>query len=229
MAATVEGGLVIRDRWERWAPLSGIAYVVLFIVALFITGGGAGDTPSEYSSYYADSGNRNKEIFGFFLLVGAALVFLWFVAALRGILVRAEGESARWTALAFGSGVASATLLCASASLFVAPAFLAEDGNFELDPSAGNMFSNAGYATFMCSVMTGAMLVFATSIVSLRTLVLPRWLALVGFLVAAVLLFAAFFFPLFVWMAWLLAVSIVLILRSARVEGWRRRGASGAG
>lgn len=220
---------MIRDRWERWAPLSGIAYVVLFIVALFVTGDGAGNTPSEYTSYYADSGNRDKEIFAFFLLVGAALVLLWFVAALRGILVRAEGEAARWTALAFGAGVASATLLCIAASLFVSPAILAEDGDFELDAGAGNLLTNAGYAAFVCSVMAGAMLVFATSIVSLRTLVLPRWLALVGFLVAAVLLFAVFFFPLFVWMAWVLAVSIVVILRTARVEGWRRRRVSGVG
>ena len=110
-----------------------------------------------------------------------------------------------------------------------APAILAEDGDFRLDPGAGSLFSNAGYAVFVSSVMTGAMLVFATSIVSLRTLVLPRWLALVGFLVAAVLLFAVFFFPLFLWMAWILAVSVVLILRTARVEGWRRPRANGTG
>jgi hypothetical protein len=58
---------------------------------------------------------------------------------------------------------------------------------------------------------------------------LPRWLALVGFLVAAVLLFAVFFFPLFLWMAWILAVSVALILRTARVEGWRRPRATGTG
>jgi len=220
---------LIRDRWERWAPLSGIAYVVLFIIALFVTGDGAGNTAEEYADYYADSGNRDKEIFAFFLLSGAALVLLWFVAALRGILVRAEGETARWTALAFGSGVASATLLCVAASLFAAPAILVEDADFELDPGAGSLVTNAGYGVFVSSVMTAAMLVFATSIVSLRTLVLPRWLALVGFLVAAVLLFAVFFFPLFVWMAWILAVSVVLILRTARVEGWRRPKASGQG
>lgn len=213
---------MVRDRWERWAPLSGIAYVVLFVVALVVSGDGAGNTAQEYADYYADSTNRTREIFTLFLLIGAALVLLWFVAALRGILVRAEGEAARWTALAFGAGVASASLLCVAASLFAAPAILAEDGDFELDPGAGSLFANAGYAAFVSSVMIAGMLVFATSIVSARTGVLPRWLGLVGFLVAAIMLFAVFFFPLFVWLAWLLAVSIVLILRSARVEGWRR-------
>lgn len=218
-----------RDRWERWAPLAGVAYVVLVVAALFVTGEGAGDTPQEYSAYYADSGNRTKEIFGFFLLVAGALVFLWFLAALRGYLARAEGEGARWTALAFGSGFASAALFCVFASLFAAPAIQAEDADFPLDPASGELFSNAGYAVFVASLMVAALLVFAVSVVALRTLVLPRWLALVGFVVAAVMLFAVFFFPLFVWLAWVLAVSVVLIVRSARVEDWRRARATEGG
>lgn len=219
---------MVTDRWERWAPLSGIAYVVLFFVAIVLSGD-TGDTAEEYSAFYAEGGNRDKQFFAFFLLIGAALVFLWFISALRGILVRAEGERARWTALAFGSGVASAVLLCAAASLFVAPAGVAEEDGFSLDPDAGNLVTSGGYALLVCSIMTAALLVFATSIISLRTLILPRWLALVGFVVAAVLLFAIFFLPIFVWLGWMLAVSIVLILRLARVEGWRRPPASGAG
>jgi hypothetical protein len=39
--------------------------------------------------------------------------------------------------------------------------------------------------------------------------------------VSAVLLFAIFFLPLFLWLAWVLAVSIVLIVRTARVAAWR--------
>jgi hypothetical protein len=199
---------VVTDRWERWAPLSGIAYVVLFFVAIVLSGD-TGDTAEEYSAFYAEGGNRDKQFFAFFLLIGAALVFLWFISALRGILVRAEGERARWTALAFGSGVASAVLLCAAASLFVAPAGVAEEDGFSLDPDAGNLVTSGGYALLVCSIMTAALLV--------------------GFVVAAVLLFAIFFLPIFVWLGWMLAVSIVLILRLARVEGWRRPPATGAG
>ena len=154
---------------------------------------------------------------------------VWFLAALRGYLVRAKGGHARWTALAFGSGFASAALSCVFASLFAAPAIQAEDEDVPLEPSAGELLSNAGYAVFVCSLMVAALLVFAVSVIALRTLVLPRWLALVGFVVAPLMLFAVFFFPLFVWLAWVLAVSAVLIVRSARVEDWRRTGASGAG
>jgi len=208
------------DPWQRWSPLSGIAFVVLFVVALGVSDG-PGDTPQEVAAYYAESGNRNREFLAFFLVVGAALAFLWFLGALRTVLVRGEAEPARWTALGFGAGVASTTLLLAAAAVSVAAAGAAGEDDFRLDPDTWNVLSNATYALLVCSVMAAALLVLATSIVGLRTLVLPRWTALAGFVVAPVLLFAVFFFPLFVWLGWTLAVSVVLLLRTARVADWR--------
>lgn len=208
------------DPWQRWSPLAGVAFVVLWLVALGV-GGGPGDTPEEVSSYYADSGNRAREFFSFFLLVAAVLAFLWFLGALRAILVRVEGDPARWTALAFGAGVASAALMLGAAAVFVASAGAAGNDDFRLDPHASNLLSNAGYALLVCSVMTAGLVVLATSIVALRTPVLPRWAALAGFVVAPALLFAIFFFPLFVWLAWVLLVSVLVLLRTARVADWR--------
>jgi hypothetical protein len=210
-----------RDRWQRWSPLAGVAFAVFLLIALGVSGNGPGDTPDEVADWYADEGNRGAAFFVFFLLAGAALAFLWFLGALRGVLVRAEGDPARWTALAFGAGVASATLLLASASLYITPAATAGQEDFPFDPSTAKAFTNAGFALLGCSTMTGALVALATSIVAYRTGLLPRWLALVGFVVAPLLLFTVFFFPLFAWLAWVLAVSLVLLVRSARVTGWR--------
>jgi hypothetical protein len=217
---------VERDRWQRWSPLAGVAFAILVLAALGVSLSGPGDTPAEVADWYADDSNRGAAFFVFFLLVGAALVFLWFLAALRGVLVRAEGDPARWTALAFGAGVASATLLLASASLYVTPAVTAGQDAFPFDPSTANALENAGYALLLCSTMSGALVALGTSIVAHRTGLLPRWLSLAGFLVAAALLLAFLYFPLFVWVAWVLAVSIVLLVRTARVTGWRS-GAAG--
>lgn len=210
-----------RDRWQRWSPLTGIAFAVLFLTALGVSGSGPGDTPAEVTEWYADDGNRGAAFLTFFLIVGAALCFLWFLGALRGVLVRAEGDPARWTALGFGAGVASATLLLAAASLYVTPAATAGQDEFPFDATAANAFANAGFALLVCSAMAGALLVLAVSIVAHRTGLLPRWLTLVGFVVAPLLLFSIFFLPLFVWLAWVLAISLVLMLRTARVAGWR--------
>jgi hypothetical protein len=209
------------DPWQRWSPLSGIAYAVLFLVALGVSSG-PGDTPAEVSRYYADAGNRDREILVFFLLVAATLAFVWFVGMLRGVFVRAEPEPARWTAVGFAAGVTSAACLLAASASFVGPAFAARESEFTFDASAWNIVAKIGSALLVCSVMAAALLVLATSIVALRTRVLPRWTALAGFVVAAVMQFTIFLFPLFVWLGWVLAVSTILVLRTARVTGWRR-------
>jgi hypothetical protein len=211
---------VERDPWQRWSPLAGVAFTLFFLAALGVSGSGPGDTPAELTDWYGDEGNRGAAFLVFFLLAAAALSFLWFLGALRGVLVRAEGDPARWTALGFGAGVASGTLLLASASLYVAPAASAGQDEFPFDPATANTFTNAGFTLLVASAMTAALLVLATSIVANRTGLLPRWLALAGFVVAPVLLLTIFFLPLFVWLAWMLAVSIVLVVRTARVAGW---------
>lgn len=211
-----------RDRWQRWSPLTGVAFALFVLAALGVSGSGPGDTPEEVADWYADDGNRGAAFFVFFLLTGAALTFFWFLGALRSMLVRAEGDPARWTALAYGAGVASATLLLAAASLYVTPAATAGQEEFPFDPSTANAFANAGFALLVCSTMAASLLVLATSIVAGRTGLLPTWLALAGFVVAPLLLFAIFFLPLFAWLIWVLAVSLVLLVRTARVTGWRR-------
>lgn len=209
------------DRWERWSPLAGVAFALLFLAALGVSSSGPGDTPDEVAEWYGDEGNRGSSFLVFFLLAGASLSFLWLLGALRSALVRAEGDPARWTALGFGAGLASATLLLASASLYVTPAAAASEDEFPFDPSTANALTGAGFMLLVCSTMAGALLVLATSIVANRTGLLPRWLALAGFVVAPLLLFTIFFLPLFLWLAWVLVLSLVLIVRSARVTDWR--------
>ena len=59
--------------------------------------------------------------------------------------------------------------------------------------------------------MFGAIaLIDAASIVILRTGVLPRWLAWLGFVCAVVLLFGVVFLPMIALPIWLIATSIVL-------------------
>lgn len=218
-------------RWERWAPASGIVYVLLFVVAFIVVPGDIGDTDEEILAYYADSGNRAREIAAFFLIAVAALFLLWFVSTLRNRLRSVEPEPKSLSALAFGAGVASAALLVAALSLFVSVSLTIEDSDqFAVDPNLARVLENAGFLLFTGSTMVASVLVAATSVLALRTRVLPRWLGWVGLPVALVLLVAIFFFPLFVLWAWILVVSVLLI---ARTPAWppqeREPEATGAG
>ena len=69
--------------------------------------------------------------------------------------------------------------------------------------------------TWVSAVITGALVVWATSTVALRTGLLPRWLGWLGILVGIIQLFAIFFFPVFLYWGWILVVAILLLLRPA--------------
>jgi hypothetical protein len=207
------------DRWDRWAPLSGVVFVVLCVAgfAIGVSGSPEGsDSDQEFLSYYADSGNRAKEITAFFLFVVAALFLICFVGALRNRLRSVESEPKGLSALAFGAGVASAALFVVVASLGPAMSFAIEEADqYVVDPNLARLLNNASYLLVVASTMVASVLVAATSALALRTAVLPRWLGWVGIVVAVALLAAVFFIPIFLFWAWILVVSVVLIVRPA--------------
>jgi len=47
-----DDGRVQHDRWQRWSPLAGVAFAVLFLAALGVSTSGPNDTPEEVTRYY---------------------------------------------------------------------------------------------------------------------------------------------------------------------------------
>jgi magnesium-transporting ATPase (P-type) len=205
-------------RWERWSALAGVLFVALFAVALALSGN-TGDNPSEVQQWYADDGNQTKQIVAWFLYVGSALAFLSFLGTLRDMLVRAEGGPGTLSALVFGPGLVFAALYVAGVSLFAAPASLADDSDFKLDPNTAQLFNNAGYFLLVGGVMVASILVLSTSTAALRTGILPAWLGWTGLIVAVAMIFAIFFLPILVFAAWVLVVSLVMLIAAWRVRG----------
>jgi hypothetical protein len=190
--------------------VSGILFVALFVLAVVVLGS-TGDTPEEVRDYYVDS--EGRVFTGFFILVASALALLWFVATVRSALTGAEGEPRSLTALGFGAGVAASALIVAGSAAFVAPVDVAQDGG-RLDPGAADALNTAAYFLMTGGVMVASLLVLATSLVALRTGVLARWLAWFGLVVAPITFFAPLFFPVLVFLAWVLVVSGALLMRS---------------
>jgi hypothetical protein len=205
-------------RWERWSALAGVLFVTLFAIALALSGN-TGDNPDEVTKWYADDGNQTKQLVAWFLYIASAIAFLSFLGTLRDMLVRAEGGPGTLSALVFGPGVAFTALYVAAVSLFAAPAALANDSDFKLDPNTAEMFSNAGYLTLVAGVMLASIVVLSASTAALRTGVLPAWLSWVGLVVAVTMLFAVFFIPMLIFVAWILVVSLIMIVSPSRVRG----------
>ena len=149
--------------------------------------------------------------------MAGVLLFFGFLAALRRRLAAAEGPGGSLAALAFGAGVSSATLGGLALAFLTAPAFMTNDTSpANLDPKTYRMIGDLGYEIWVAAVIVGAVLVWATSTLALRTAVLPRWFGWLGLLVGLILLFAVVFLPAFVYAGWIVLAAALLTWLPAR-------------
>lgn len=198
------------ERWERYAPWTGVLAVVLWVVGFLIMispGNVAQDaSPEQVLAYHRT--NAVPLIAGNFIFMLGVLSFVWFLGSLASSLRSAEGGAGRLASIAFGGGLAMAVcaLLLPSGVVYVALA-------------AATMSATAADAlrhlpgVFLIGVeLFGAVLVGASGLVALRTAALPRWLALVSLLLALVLLIPPIGWAgiLLGFPVWTLLVSLLL-------------------
>ncbi len=206
------------SKWERWSPLAGVLAVAGMLIGFAITSGNPStdDADEKITSYYTSHSHQVRGIISFFVFIVGILFLLLFLSALRSRLVAAEGGGGRLAALAYGSGVASAAVWLGSIAFFTAPAVGTNDtGKLHLDPNTFRLTQDAAYELWVSAVIVGAIVVWATSALALRTRVLPRWFGWLGILVGVIQLFAIVFIPVFVYWGWILVAAVLLALRPA--------------
>lgn len=208
----------VPDRWERWAPVSGLVFAVSFM-ALFFAFFVPGELPAsadgaQIADYYQRRGGA-----GFLLeysligLCGAALV--WFTASLRASLRRLEPAAGSFADVAYGGGLTSAILLLAGGAILLAPfATIVTSLTRTVDPTLYHVLGSAAFLSINLGLFGQAVMVVATSLVALRWGGFPVWFAWLGLLVAlALILNILYFFGLFIWVGWMLLTSGLLLLR----------------
>src|SRR5918999_5184106 len=156
-------------RFARWAPLSGVVFAALWVVAILLFGDGPGDTDQEIASFYDSDDNRDDQSLAWALVALATLFFLWFLAELRVRLLTAEGQPARLTALAFGSGLVSAVLFLLSMTVWAATSFAHDEAEFSADPGTVRLLDSTGYVLWASAGSMSIPLVVAVSLIALRT------------------------------------------------------------
>jgi hypothetical protein len=203
-------------RAARLGGIGGILYVVLFIPAYIV---GSPDAPNRASTdqgvfdYFAE-GLGAFLFFNGVLTIFALFFLLWFLGALYGVLRSAEGdEEGGWlSSAALVGGIVFATLSYAGVAVeIVHPATLSRFEDFEPDPQLVFMtLALASWLYHFCQVGT-SVLATATSLLALRTGILPTWMAYVGFVVALLALLH-FLIPLLGALAGLLWIAVVSVL-----------------
>lgn len=220
-------------KWERWAPATGILFVIAFFAAFFI----AGEPPAADAGtaavrdYYADDGAILTATYVF----GIGLVFyLWFIGVIAHRL-REDGQP-RLAAVAFAGGIITAALAMGQTIMSASMAYRtpADDGVLQA-------FYDVQLVTESVVAFPAATLLIAVAIASSRTGTFAQWLNGLAALAGLVILvgggaFASdgFFAPrggysllgTLTFMLWFVIASAVLTMRAQEAEAPRPAAAS---
>jgi hypothetical protein len=199
-------------RWERFAPLTGIVAVVLWVIGTIVaesTDLSEKDTGLEVLAVFRN--DTNTILTGGIIFVFGVVVFIWFLGSLRARLWRAEGGLGRLTAIAYGSGMLAALCLLFQVAPIVQGAIDEED----LGPGAAQSLQVISEAFLGGTEITLIPMFLAVGLLTLRTRVLPVWLGWASFVIALVLVIipigwagVVFLFPL-----WTIVTSVILFIK----------------
>ena len=201
---------------DSWTPIAGIAAALTFIVGVAMTANSPDSDASaaKVLAWYAKHSHRVGVIVGVFVLMFFGLFLLWFASGLRERLRAAEGPDGRLANVAFGGAILCVGLVWVGAfALAAVPAGISIGG----EPAVSNadvarFLPQMGFGAILVGGMFGAVaLIEAASIVIMRTGVLPRWLAYLGFVCGVVLLFGSIFLPMIALPIWLIAAGLALL------------------
>jgi len=199
------------------AGAAGLVFSALFSASLaLLYRQPSGGTATAIAAWYARTDSKTIGLVGLYLVPFAGIAFLWFVAAVRS---RIGTHEDRFFATVFlGSGILFVAMLFVAAAAAGAPfATVKFQGAPPPTPDVFVYARGLAYTLlYVYGIRAAAVFMIVSSTIGLRTGTLSRWLALLGYLVALVLLFSVSYARgfVFVFPAWVTAVSIELLVRA---------------
>jgi hypothetical protein len=194
---------------EWWAPLTGIAFIVVAIVG-FAIGGEPPDADSpaqEIVDHYVD--NEGSVMAGAVLGGIAASLLIFFAGYLRKVLSAAEGPGGVLSAVALVGAVILAVGAALDATLSFALAETADD----IEPASVQTLQALWDNDFMPFAIGNQVFLLASGLSVVRHGALPKWLGWVA-IVLGVIAVTPIGFAAFIGGAiWIAIVSVILSLR----------------
>ena len=198
-----------RNGLERLAPLTGVLFVVLLVVAL-VLGGEPPDADAprgEVLDYWTDK--ETEAMVSSFLGALAMVPYLWFVGTLRSALRAAEGRTGRLSGIAFAGGI----VFAAYALVGLTVQFVAADTAGDVPAEVTQTLSALSVESWLGLAVGNAVLLLATGVLAVRTGVFPSWLGWITVLLGIASITPAGFFAFLLTFVWILGISILLFLR----------------
>ena len=200
----------------RAAAIAGIVFSLLLITSLVLIRLAVPQDPQDTGDWLADGWKMVSLALN--LLPFAGIAFLWFIGVVRDRL--GEYEDRLFATVFLGSGLLFLAMLFASAAVAggtiqmygATPSMLIESGLYAFGRTVTYEIMNV-YTMKMAGVF-----MISTCTLSLRTGIIPRWMAYLGLALALFLLFSLGFFdwaPL-VFPLWVLLISVHILLANLR-------------
>jgi hypothetical protein len=220
--------VAIDARWRqaralgRMSALSAIVFAALFVVAMLLVRQAPRleDPDAVYARFYAGGGEALATL-GLYVVPFAGIALLWHLSATRAMFRAMPREFSPVQAwLQMAAGLVFLCMMFVGSAAVGAVALL---GVFEVTPlpppDVARALAAVGYGLlFIFGVRVAGMHMITTIGMAMTAGLLPRWLAIVGYLAAAFLLVSTTYHPvvLLVFPVWLVVVSVVLMLRAGR-------------
>ncbi len=200
----------------RAAAIAGILFSLLLITSLVLIRLLVPEDPQDAGEWLA-GGWRNVSL-ALNLLPFAGIAFLWFIGVVRDRL--GEQEDRLFATVFLGSGLLFLAMLFASAAVAgglmsmyaTTPGMLMESGLYTFGRTVTYEIMNV-YTLKMAGVF-----MITTSTLSLRTGIVPRWMAFLGLALALFLLFSLglFYWAPLVFPLWILLISVHILLANLK-------------
>jgi hypothetical protein len=222
-------------RCARLTGVLGVVFAGLFTAAVFLLHRSPqlGASDAAYDQFYAAGGKTIFVTVALYLVPFAGIAFLWHMTTMR-LLVRLR--TPRPSAVPFGlqvlAGGLFVGLLFAGCAAAGAVSLLADLTTAPLPPpDVGRALSVVGYGTvFVYAVRVAGMYAITTTTLLLRAGLMPRWLAVVSYVMAGLMLVSTTFNPavVLVFPGWVLVVGLIVLARAGRSgAGQSGKGATG--
>ena len=199
------------SRFEKSAPLTGMASVVLLFAAAGLYGFYEYHPTAETLQTFFNEQATSLYCSGY-LGVLSAFLLVWFAGSVYKTLHQHEGGERRLALIALGGGFASGIGIALAYTALVIVAGLAREAN-GIAPIEAVLLNMLYTNVIVMAGFSMAVLIGATSVVSLRTSMLPKWFSWVSILIALALITPQGWIFLSLAMIWVFGVSIWLYRR----------------
>ena len=218
MSAPIAARTAIRS--PRAAAVAGIVFSVLLAVALALVRSVTPSDPSDARDWLTDGSRRTAVVVALNLLPFAGIAFLWFIGVVRDRI--GEGEDRFFATVFLGSGLLFVAMMLSAGAVAGGLLFTADDNASAASQleiwAFGRRIANTllnVYAMRMAAVFS-----MATTTLAVRLRLIPRWLAVFGYLTAAALLLTGGVIP---WLellfpAWVFVVSVHILVVTMRAR-----------